>query len=320
VPAPTVVIDAPAQDRASPLVATMVDACTHAIFVGRCVLVWETSDADQEQAPAVAIVSWGDGAHRTARVEVGLRPAERSRWLVRAIDFRPEDAPQERWRAVGLVIATLVGDALHAEPAPPAPPPAPPLPPPAPPPVPTPPPATSPSPIEHDRAWLDAEALLGPGLDGGEARRGGALRVAWAPLRAPVFATLAASYAGAPRDAHGVAVSWTTLAAGVGPIASLLRDAVRVDARLEVVAQRLDAAVVAPGSGATDDGSRWLPGARIGAEVAWMPVRIVGVVAGAEGTLLGGSTAVTSQGASVGHDAPQGLGFTAFLGLRTALP
>jgi hypothetical protein len=97
VSAPTVVIDAPASDRASPLETAMVDSCTHAIAEGRCALASNASEEDRAEARAVAIVSWTDTADRVARVEVGLRRVERGQWLSRTIEFRAEDAPPERW-------------------------------------------------------------------------------------------------------------------------------------------------------------------------------------------------------------------------------
>jgi hypothetical protein len=163
-------------------------------------------------------------------------------------------------------------------------------------------------------------ALLGTGLDTGAVRRGAAIRVAWAPTPYPVFLTIGAAVAGAPRDASGVGVSWTTLAVGLGPVTSAARGALRFDARLELVAERFAASVIAPDTGATDDGSRWSAGGRLGVDGAWMPTRVLGVVASAEGSLLGGATTVSVRGVPVGQDAPNGLGFAGFLGARAALP
>lgn len=317
-PAPTVVIDAPAADRASPLAPLMIEVCSHGIAEGRCALASDEEDAEQARARAVAILSWADAAHRVARIEVGLRLADRAQWLSRTIEFRPEDAPPERWRAVGLIIATLVGDVLHEEPPPPspAPPPVAPVPPPAPETAIA--PVASPVPRRtHDLAWLDLGLLLAPGLDTGAARRGAALHASWAPWLPPVFATLGVSFAGAPRDgATSVGATWTTVWAGAGAVVSAAGNALRFDGRLEGVVQLLDASVTTP---AAADGSRWLGGGRIGLDVAWMPDASFGVVASAEGSLLAGATTVDVQGAPKGRDAPDGLGFAGLLGIRGAL-
>ena len=315
---PTVVIETPPAERATPNAAVMVEACSHAVFEGECALASEGGDDADTQAQAVAIVTWSGGEHRVARVEVGLRRAARGEWLSRMIEFTRDDAPAERWKAVGLVIATLVGQTLHVEPPPPPAPPPPPPAPPGPPRAETPPSRTGPP--SHDAAWLDVEALLAPGLDTGAARRGGSLRVAWAPLRLPLFATAGAAYAWTPRDAaSGLASSWITLALGVGAVTSAAGGALRFDARLEALAQRFDVSAVSA-AGASDEGSRWLSGARLGVDAAWLPARFVGVVASAEGSLLGGATSVTVGERPAGRDAPNGLGFAGLLGLRAALP
>src|SRR5439155_16058043 len=67
--------------------------------------------AKNEPSPAIAIVAWDDEGHLAVRVEVGLRRGDQSEWLARQVSFRDSDAEIERWRAVGLIIATLVGEA-----------------------------------------------------------------------------------------------------------------------------------------------------------------------------------------------------------------
>ena len=52
-PAPVVVIEMPAADRASPLVDTLVRACSSTVAEGRCALAGEPEDPD---VSAVAIV------------------------------------------------------------------------------------------------------------------------------------------------------------------------------------------------------------------------------------------------------------------------
>jgi hypothetical protein len=311
----------------------MVEACSHAVFEGRCALALDTS-SDTKFAPsptapgddaeagadadsqAVAIVTWNDVDHRVARVEVGLRRATRGEWLARTIEFTRGDAPRERWVAVGLVIATLVGQTLHVEP--PAAPPAPPPPPPAPPSHVEAPPSPA-VPPGHDKAWVDGEALLAPGLDSGAARTGGSLRFAWAPLRAPLFASAGGGYAWTAREpSSGVAPSWATLAAGAGAVLSVAAG-LRFDVRLEALAQLLSVSAVGAG-GAADQGSRWVGGARVGVDAAWLPLRYLGVVASAEGSLLGGSTDITIGGLRAARDAANAAGFAGLLGLRAAIP
>src|SRR5580704_8130880 len=106
----------PATDRAMPIVGAMVDACSRGV-AGRCVLSGEPLDTEPT---ALAVVTWSDEEKRVVRVEVGLRREARAEWRVQAVTFRAEDAPAERWRSVGLVIATLVDESVQAA-APPRP-------------------------------------------------------------------------------------------------------------------------------------------------------------------------------------------------------
>jgi hypothetical protein len=56
----------------------------------------------------VAIVSWHDDD--SVRVEVGVQKRARGEWLSQELSFREQDQPEERWRATGLAIGTLVGE------------------------------------------------------------------------------------------------------------------------------------------------------------------------------------------------------------------
>jgi hypothetical protein len=86
--------------------ASVVAACNAAIVAGSCSL----EDAASEPSQAVAIVRWSGSEQRRVRIEVGLREAERPAWSVREVTFAPRDPVRERWRTVGLVIATLAGE------------------------------------------------------------------------------------------------------------------------------------------------------------------------------------------------------------------
>jgi hypothetical protein len=102
---PAVVIDlgtpvAPAE------AASVVAACNAAIVAGSCSL----EAAASEPAQAIAIVRWSGSEQRRVRIEVGLREADRPAWSVREVTFSPGDPVRERWRTVGLVIATLAGE------------------------------------------------------------------------------------------------------------------------------------------------------------------------------------------------------------------
>ena len=183
-------------------------ACSDAVRRGRCVV---TGQGPPEPHPAaVAIVSWG-GRELSVRVQVGVRRAPGTRWLVRDMQFKDADAPVERWRAVGLTIATLVGE-LPSYPSAPAPTPAPAVTA-APPAVvarrPTP-------PRRRRRWWLEAGALLGPGLVSGAPRGGGYAGGAYLFGDLPLLAHVSLGYAARPADFRGLSVQFLTLQAGVG--------------------------------------------------------------------------------------------------------
>ena len=102
---PAVVIDLGTEVAPSEA-AWVLEACNAAVVSGTC----ELDTSASEPARALAIVRWlGDGT-RSVRIEVGLRAEERADWSVRELDFSARDPARERWRSVGLVLATLVGE------------------------------------------------------------------------------------------------------------------------------------------------------------------------------------------------------------------
>jgi hypothetical protein len=106
---PAVVIDLGTQ-VAPAEAAWVLEACNAAVVSGTC----ELDTTANEPARALAIVRWLGSERRSVRIEVGLRDAERADWSVREIDFSGRDPARERWRSIGLVLATLVGEAEAA--------------------------------------------------------------------------------------------------------------------------------------------------------------------------------------------------------------
>lgn len=284
----------------------MVEACSRSVLEGRCALAG--SEREDEQAAAVAIVTWAGPDQLEARIEVGKRKAVRAEWLTRSVAFRPEDQRIERWRAVGLSIATLVGETLHLAPAPP-----PPVedekPEPPPPPIASPPRTEAPiaeTPRPQPRAWIDLGGLLGQGLDTGSWRRGGTLRGGWIVGPRPLFVTGSARYEATPSDASRVSLVWWSGSLGAGALFVFARDIVWLDVRGEVVARFLQASVDTPG--ATDSASRAVLGARTSIDLAWMPTSFLGVVGTTEAMWANG-TVVQLRGAPIGRESPLGFAF-----------
>src|SRR5215471_6679784 len=90
-------------DAGTALKQSLLDACSRAAEQ-RC-----TEPQGETEPNIVAIISWRDPLHAT--VEVALRREQR--WIVRTMAFVDQDAPEERWRAVGLVIGTLASHISH---------------------------------------------------------------------------------------------------------------------------------------------------------------------------------------------------------------
>jgi hypothetical protein len=102
---PAVVIDLGSQVAPNEA-AWVLEACNAAIVSGTC----ELDTSASEPGRALAIVRWESEARRSVRIEVGLRAAERADWSVREMEFSGRDPARERWRSIGLVLATLVGE------------------------------------------------------------------------------------------------------------------------------------------------------------------------------------------------------------------
>lgn len=103
-PLPLIVVEIPAQDRAAPEVPALLEACTSGLGGGRCELT-ERSNADPTSA--IAIVSWRDQEHLNALVEVARVQQPSEGWRSEELRFKPQDRPIERFRTLGLAIATL---------------------------------------------------------------------------------------------------------------------------------------------------------------------------------------------------------------------
>src|SRR5215470_4515298 len=94
----------------SAIAHALIDACSTTVREGRCVL---STEPLSEPSGARASVIWDDASERVARIEVVVTTARAHESRTRALAFKESDARVERWRTVGLTIATLVGDVLH---------------------------------------------------------------------------------------------------------------------------------------------------------------------------------------------------------------
>lgn len=87
---------------------SMLSVCSSGLPQGRCVLRGHRLQ-DEEVAAAVAIVHISpDG---TAELEIGAPKTEFSEWTRQDLLFQEEDPPEERWRSIGLLVASLASSA-----------------------------------------------------------------------------------------------------------------------------------------------------------------------------------------------------------------
>ncbi len=106
---PIVAVELPAPEPPAAMTRALLSACSSAVRDGRCILA---SDVSSEPRIAIAFVRFSGGAERLARIQVEMSRGGGSDSRARLLTFKDSDARVERWRSVGLTIATLVGDML----------------------------------------------------------------------------------------------------------------------------------------------------------------------------------------------------------------
>jgi hypothetical protein len=307
-PGPAVVVEMPASDAAAPYAQVLVDACTGGLRDGGvCALDAGTGDSSR----AVAIVSW-EGTHRSAaKIDVGVRRGAQADWRARRVTFAASDAEIERWRSVGLIIATLVGGeaagpAATSEPAPT-------------PPAPSPErpaaekPVAPPEPRAATSWFLEGGAAAARGASDGLGAWGATARAGVLFRGTPLFLTASLRYEAQPLATAQVHLEWGWLAVGVGVAAPIAPDLV-VEARLEPTL----GGARASSPGATQAPSGALFGVREGVGMTWWAGRWLGPTLSLDVLETTGSTVVNLAG-DAGNTAiakAQWVGWSAGLGLR----
>jgi hypothetical protein len=277
----------------------LLAACNASLVYGRC----ELEGSAEEPEAVRAQVLWLDGdLGADIQVFLGTPP------LQRTLHFKQEDPLVERWRAVGLIIATLTEvrrtEMVSAqtaedvqppvEEAPVEPTPAEPTPadlrqtPPAltvvPPPMPVPsvPPAAAPGSSGWAR-WWELGATASPALGGARGQLG-----VWAGFRQqlgalPMLGVLEASWASGLERPGGVELRMISGSAGVG--AFLARDGWQPRVRAELLGERRSASVVDDATGERGEGARTVIGGRVGADFLYGTWSRLGLLLGADATV-----------------------------------
>ncbi len=285
------VIELSAVDAASPFARTLLTACNEGLG-GGCV-----TSRPPEGSVQVVRLRW-DAAQRRAHVEVIDADARETQ--ARDLTFTEHDEPSERWRAVGLVIAAVVGEASSTDRntlSPPA----------------SPPPAVdrlaagerSETGAAGDRraAWprwhFDGGFTTGPGLDTEAWRRGGWARGSAFLFGSPVFVSLHARYTVRPGD---VTVAWLSGGLAVGLAWTPRASRFGLETHADVVGLWLRASTTETATGESDRASQSGLGARLGVDGIWNVAPPLGLVLGVEGAATRAATVIRVHEQLAGKD------------------
>lgn len=287
-PEPVVVVEVSSQGQDKPGVDALLAACTSAVRRGRCVARGAQPD---ENIRAVVIVSWENGSLKKVKIQTVSQATGNVLWRTRELNFRASDVLVERWKAVGLVAATMVGE-IAPEPEPEGPI--------APPngnetngsggkedPTSEPPKKKpegeneGPKKDNNDpkkngkslntntpkRTWFSVNlaGAVGRGVESSDARWGGYFRFGVEPMNRFRIISSVGYYLANTDDE--IQAQWLTLTIGAEfTVLSLLSNTVDVNTRIEIVAERLRASVTEKSTGQSDSGVRWQPGVKVGVD------------------------------------------------------
>jgi hypothetical protein len=301
-PLPPVVVEVTA-DASPREAAALIEACGRSLPERGCRLA--TGQHDSGPRGGVALVR--RRGENTIVIELGVRRERQVRWVLREIDFRSGDPPEERWRAAGLVIGTLVGQAEAAsepERSAPSPPRAVPR---------REPERHAPRPERKWKGELGLDALAGPALESGAWRFGAGLTADYRLGDSAAFIQLGLRYAERGADARGLSLNFASALAGAG-LEWDLGPRLLLQSSAAALVERVGASIDAPGGG-SDSGARFAAGGRLGVALVVFPAEFLGILAGVEGAAFTSPTRLIVAGQSVGQVPNPSYGFV--LGVRS---
>jgi hypothetical protein len=288
----------PLDDRAT---FAIIDACNRALGEPRCVI------EGSPDAPRTARIP--TQTPPITRVRVALSGAELERAAiafeaggvlgpVRILDFEDSDPLEERYRAIGLVIAArLLEEAAVArnqplvEERPQPPPPAP------------------------RRFGLETALFLGQGLDAGDYRWGLRTRALARPFASvPISALFGVRLGTAGSSSDQPSMRWVSLAPGVQAAVPIARDLFELQLHAEGALQFVHASLEDPATGADDGGSARRTGAIAGVQLAWTPLSFWSLFVGCESSLFWPPLLIEVRRAEVAKEDP--VRFSAHVGQR----
>jgi hypothetical protein len=265
----------------------VLDACNEVVREGVCLAEGEQSL--DEPTRAVAVAKSDDPSSRVVEIEVRLTGSEQPA-LVRSLRFTREDPARERWRSVGLAIATLVGEGQRAEAEQVARESEPPEAPPTPSAVPAEPAKVERSAASESESEVESDAeregekksakveplsgvfigvgvFGGPALDDGSGRVGASLRGGWAQPSGLLLLG-SASYSVRAISDDAFTLSWLSFEAGIG-YRFWLTNELTAAVALQAGVQRLR--FEASSGGALSSTAVYNPLASLGVDGWWLP-------------------------------------------------
>lgn len=286
----------PADDRAA---FAIVDACNRALGETRCVIEG-SPDAPASPAPTseAGVPAAAPVPPPITRARVALSSAELERAAiafeaggalgpVRILEFEDSDPLEERYRAIGLVIAArLLEEAAERRHEPlmkdNSPPPA----------------MPKPKPYGFETALL-----LGQGLEPGDLRWGLRTRALAQPFQSVPISALFAVRLAVSADSQP-SMRWTSLGLGLQAAVPLGRDLFKVELHAEGALQFVHASFEDPDSGEEDEGGETRIGAVTGAQLAWTPLPFWALFIGAESTFMWPPLIIEVRRAEVAKEDP----------------
>lgn len=298
----------PLDDRAA---FAIVDACNRALDEIRCV-VEGSPDTPAPATPSTPAPGMAGAAPPITRVRVALSSASLERAAVafeaagvlgvsRILEFDDTDPVEERYRAIGLVIASrLLEEQAAARGEPP------------PKPERTLSPRQKPAP---KRFAFETALFIGQGLDEGNVRWGLRSRALARIVRdVPVSTLFGVRLGTAASSADQPDMRWIDLSLGLQGAVPLIGDSFALELHAEGALQFVTASLDDSGSGRSDDGSARRGGAIAGAQLAWTPFPFWALFIGGESSWFWPPLVLEVRLAEVAKEDP--LRFSAHFGQR----
>lgn len=279
-------------------IAAAVEGCNQALGEGSC-----KAAPDSNETEWLAVITWSDDDQRRAHVQL-TRAGETadSEFVTRDVEFGSDDPREQRFRAVGLIVAAYViasGGTARPPRAPPETVPTPSQPPPE---------KERPAPRQAvedasgaPSVWgLDGALVVGSAFQGGSPRYGVAFKPWWRPPDVPVLALGQLRWS---RSNGAVESTWMAGSLGVAVPIESRGSPLGLEIRGEAVAEHVGLRAEDAASGRSEGADRWRLGARTGTDVFLRVARSWRVFLGADINVLRPRLLIDVAGEPAGREA-----------------